>query len=346
MSAPRLSRLLALVTLLFLGLAAARAEFRGAIVMDAASGAILHEENADFVSPPASVTKLMTFLVVHDLIAAGQARLDTPVTATLADQRMGGTQVHLAEGETFSVEELLFATMVESANDAAHALTQLAGGREAFVALMNARAQSLGMRNTVFRSPHGLPPASRRTEDGDLTSPRDLALLARELVSRTDVARFSSLRVRPFGAGVRPEPLPMRNHNRLLGAVEGCDGLKTGFTRAAGFCLVATAQRGSKRVIVVVMGSPDARTRDAHVRRFIEDGFAKIPANSVFTGPPVALRPVAPASPVAPQTSGVTRVVPVSPAAAPAATPAPATPPGEETAPTVEFRLPPPPARR
>jgi D-alanyl-D-alanine carboxypeptidase len=333
MPATRFPRFIAFVVL-FLGLAVARADYRGAIVMDAATGAILHEENADSVSPPASVTKLMTFLVVHDLIAAGQARLDTPITANATDQSMGGTQVHLAAGETFSVEELLFAVMVESANDAAHALTQLAGGREAFVALMNARAQRLGMSNTIFRSPHGLPPASRRTEDGDLTSPRDLALLARDLVSRTDVVRYSSLRVRPFGAGVRAEPLPMRNHNKLLTSVDGCDGLKTGFTRAAGFCLVATAQRGSKRVIVAVMGSPDAKTRDAHVRRLIEEGFAKIPASSVFTGPPTALTPLAPAV-------GVTRVSPVTPLPPSPNGQAPSGPGGEEAPPTVEFRLPP-----
>jgi len=313
---PRL--LIAFLSALFLA-ATVRADYKGALVLDAASGAVLHEENPDAVSPPASVTKLMTFLVVHDAIASGQIRLDTPITATAADQSMGGTQVNLAAGETFRVEELLFALMIESANDAAHALTQIAGGREAFVARMNARAQALGMKNTTFRSPHGLPPDSRKIADGDLTSPRDLALLARELVSRTDVLRYSSVRVRPFGAGVRAEPLPMRNHNKLLASVDGCDGLKTGYTRSAGFCLVATAQRGAKRVIVAVMGSPDAKTRDAHVKRLIEAGFAKIPDTSVFSGPPTAVAPVE-ASPVQPVTSG---------------SGAPAT-----DAPTVQFKLP------
>ncbi len=315
-----MKRLLALTLALLASAAALRADFRGALVMDAATGAVLHEQNADAVSPPASVAKLMTFLVVHDAIAAGKVRLDSPITANAQDQRMGGTQVFLAAGETFTVEELLFALLVESANDAAHALTQVLGDRETFVAAMNARARSLGMANTTFRSPHGLPPASRRREDGDLTSARDLALLARELVSRTDIVRYSSVTVRPFGAGVRPEPLPMRNHNKLLASVEGCDGLKTGFTRDAGFCLVATARRGDKRVIVAVLGGDDAKTRDTQVKRLLEDGFAKTPAGSVFVEPPVAVTPVG----VAPV--GVTPVSPVAPAA--------------EELPTVRFVMP------
>lgn len=306
------------LALLALTAALLRADFRGSIVMDAATGAVLHEQNADAVSPPASVAKLMTFLVVHDAITAGRVRLDTPITATLRDQKMGGTQVNLAAGETFLIEELLHALLIESANDAAHALTQVHGDRDTFVAAMNARARALGMTNTTFRSPHGLPPDSRRREDGDLTSARDLALLARELVTHTDVLRYSSVIVRPFGAGIRPEPLPMRNHNKLLASVEGCDGLKTGFTRDAGFCLAATARRGGKRVIVAVLGGGDAKTRDAEVKRLIEDGFAKIPADSVFVEPPVGVVPVG-----------------AAPVGAPAANGAPATPPA-----TVRFVMP------
>lgn len=301
-----------------------RADYKGAIVMDAASGAVLSEENADVVSPPASVTKLMTFLVVHDALAAGKIQLSTPVPVAAEDAKTGGTQVWLDTRETFPVEELLYALMIQSANDAASALARAtAGSREAFVALMNARAASLGLTHTTFRSPHGLPPSNRVIAEGDLTSPRDLAKISRELLLHTDVLKYSSTKVRDFGRGVRPEPVVMRNHNHLLGAVAGCDGLKTGFTNAAGFCLAATAQRGEKRVIVVVMGSPDRRTRDAHVRRLIEEGFGKIPATSIFNGPPVAVAPVT-ASPTAP-------------AATPAGTPA-ATPATEES--TVRFVLP------
>lgn len=324
MPAPRLPLFLRALLVIVVLAPLARADYKGAIVVDAASGAVLFEENADVVSPPASVTKLMTFLVVHDALQTGRIRLDTPVTATAADQSMGGTQVFLAAGEVFPVEQLLRAMMIESANDAAHALCiPVAGSREAFVARMNARAAALGMSRTTFRTPHGLP--SKNPADGDLATPRDLALLARELVLHTDVLRYSSERTALFGEGIRAKPQPMRNHNKLLGSMEGCDGLKTGYTRTAGFCLVATAQRGGKRVIVAVTGSPDAKTRDAHVARLIEEGFAKIPEGSVFTGGPVvAVKPV--------------EVVPVSPVPVPAD--AAATPPPEAADAEVRFVMP------
>lgn len=331
------ARLLAglFLSITFLAAPALRADYKGAIVMDAASGAVLSEENADVVSPPASVTKLMTFLVVHDALAANRIRLDTPVKVQAEDAKTGGTQVWLDTRETFPVEELIYALMIQSANDAASALARAAAGsREAFVAQMNARARELGMTHTTFRSPHGLPPANRKIADGDLTSPRDLALLSRELLTRTDVLKYSSVKTRDFGTGVRPQVVVMNNHNHLLGAVDGCDGLKTGFTNAAGFCLSATAQRGGKRVIVVVMGSPDRKTRDAHVRRLIEEGFAKIPDGSVFTGAPVAVAPV----PVeaAASVGGVTPVTPVTPVAPAGAEPAA---PAEDDA-AVHFVLP------
>jgi D-alanyl-D-alanine carboxypeptidase (penicillin-binding protein 5/6) len=304
-------------------------DYKGAIVIDAATGQSVFEDNPDFVSPPASVTKLMTFLIVHDALAAGRLTLQTPVTIDAVDASMGGTQVLLAAGETFTVEELLFAVMVESANDAAHALTHAAAANRAeFVALMNARAQSLGMKNTVFRSPHGLPPSSRNLADGDLTTPRDLALLSRELVTKTDVLRYSSVRTRPFAPGLRTETLHMLNHNKLLGKVAGVDGLKTGFTRGAGFCLAATAQRGNQRVIVVAMGGETSKGRDLRVAKLIEDAFPLLPPSSVFKGytPP-------PASPISAENA--------SPIVAAPAAPGATIPPPADDAPMIKFTLPP-----
>lgn len=297
--------IIAVSTFAFTAPAALRADYKGAIVMDAATGDTLYEENADVVSPPASVTKLMTFLVVHDALAAGKITLATPVKIEREDAKTGGTQVWLDPRETFPVEELLYALMIQSANDAASALARAtAGSREAFVAQMNARAATLGLTHTTFRSPHGLPPSNRVIAEGDLTSPRDLARISRELLLHTDVLKYTSTKVRDFGTGVRPAPVVMRNHNKLLYTVQGCDGLKTGFTNAAGFCLAATAQRDGKRVIVVVMGSPASKTRDARVAELINTWLPKLPASSVFTGGPVtavAPVPATSATPVAPE---------------------------------------------
>jgi D-alanyl-D-alanine carboxypeptidase len=254
---------------------------KGAIVLDAATGNVLFEDRADIVSPPASMTKLMTFAVVYDQLQARALTLETPVRITREDAAMGGTQVFLDPRETFTVEELIYAMMIQSANDAAHSLARAAGGSiNGFLELMNAKARELGMTNTTFRTPHGLPHATRNPAQGDLTSPRDFARLSRHLLLKTDVLKYSAIRTRPFGEGKRKEAMAMSNHNNLLGRVDGVDGLKTGFTNGAGFCLAATAQRSGRRVIVVTMGSPQQKVRDLYVTGLIERGFAALPAAS------------------------------------------------------------------
>jgi D-alanyl-D-alanine carboxypeptidase (penicillin-binding protein 5/6) len=192
---------------------------------------------------------------------------------------------------------------------------------------MNARARELGMAATTFRTPHGLPPANRRIADGDLTTPRDMALLSRHLLRRTDVLRFSGVRQRAFRPGQpAPQEVIMRNHNHLLTKVDGVDGLKTGFTAGAGFCLAATAERGGRRVIAVVMGSPDSKTRDIKVAELIEKGFAASPPLAEF-------RPDG-ASPL----RAVTAPAPSRPPPSPGNPPAPpAAPSKEEPLPTVRF---------
>lgn len=278
--------------LLALGLASAveknaRHAYAGVIVTDAESGHVLFEDNADVSNPPASMAKLMTFAVLHDKLASGALTLETPVKVTAEDSKMGGTQVFLDPRETFPVEELIYAMMIQSANDAAHALARTAGGSvEAFVELMNAKARELGMTHTTFRTPHGLPPPSRRIADGDLTTPRDFAVLCRYLVQHTDVLKYTSVKERIFGTGVRAQPMRMDNHNKLLGRVAGVDGLKTGYTVGAGYCLSATALRNGRRVIVVIMGSfgpngqiDKGKTRDLKAIDLLERGFAALPAN-------------------------------------------------------------------
>jgi D-alanyl-D-alanine carboxypeptidase len=331
--------------------------YKGAIVLDAATGNVLFEDRADTINPPASMTKLMTFAVLHDKLASGTLALDTPVKITVEDSRIGGTQVFLDPRETFPVEELIYAMMIQSANDAANALARaVAGSREEFVALMNAKARELGMAHTTFRSPHGLPPSDRRIADGDLTTPRDFAILCRHLLLKTDVLKYSSVRTRDFGVERPKGPQHMENHNKLLGKVAGVDGLKTGYTEGAGYCLSATAERNGRRVIVVVMGSfgPHGqkdlgRTRDLKAADLIERGFAALPPGSsnfvaarakfapvsvIDTGSNTTTTPAA----VAPSATPARTAAPSPAASSPAPIPPAATPASPE--PVVKFALP------
>ena len=273
---------------------AAQTGYLGAIVTDAATGQVLFEDNADVISPPASMTKLMTFAVLHDKLASGAITLQTPVRVTHEDARIGmlrdSTSVWLKQNEVFSVEELIYAMMIQSANDAAYALArQSAGSTEDFVEQMNAKARALGMTRTTFRSPHGLPPPSRHIPEGDLTTPRDFAALCLYLVRETDELKYTSVRTRMFGAGQRAELVKMDNHNHLLGAVPGLDGLKMGYTVGAGFCLSATAERNGRRIIAVVMGGEQRVARDVKTKELIERGFASLPppklGGTVSSGP-------------------------------------------------------------
>lgn len=267
----------------------ARDPYLGAIVIDDASGRVLFEDNADAKGYPASVTKLMTFFVVMDKVHARQLTLDTPITVSAEASRTGGSQVYLKQGEVFTVDDLLYALMIQSANDAAVALAvHAAGSREAFVELMNAKARQLGMTNTTFQSPHGLPPG--KGQQVDLTTARDLAILSRELIDHGDILRYSKVQERPFRE-MSGQPFIMRNHNHLLGKLAGCDGLKTGYFSAAGYSLSATVERQGRRIIIVVLGSAASKTRDFKVMELAEKGFA-----ATVAGPPVVkTAPSAPA---------------------------------------------------
>jgi len=260
--------------------ATAALPYKAAIVIDATSGAVLFEHAADRISPPASMTKLMTFLLVHDAIERGQLRLDSPIRITAASAAIGGTQVWLRAGEVFPVEELLYALMLHSANDCAHALALAVGGSiEGFSEMMNARAAELGLTLTRFHNPHGLPPsgpAQRNIAAGNLSTARNIAMLSRYLVAHTDILNYTSTQRRSFRASEPKRRVDMRNHNHLLGKVAGVDGLKTGYTRAAGFCLSATAERSGQRIIAVIMGVPTSKARDLEMVELLERGFTAL----------------------------------------------------------------------
>jgi D-alanyl-D-alanine carboxypeptidase (penicillin-binding protein 5/6) len=206
-----------------------------------------------------------------------------PVSAKAA--KTGGSQVWLAEKEVFSVDELLYALMVQSANDCAVALAEkIAGSTEAFVELMNKRAKELGMNNTIFHSVHGLPPGAG--QEFDVTTARDFARLCLEIMKHPDALRYTSTKERPFRPNAGPKTVLMHNHNPLLRTLEGCDGLKTGYITAAGFSIEATAIRNGKRVIAIVLDSSDRKVRDAKAAELINKGFAALAPTPVITPQP------------------------------------------------------------
>ena len=255
----------------------ARNPYLGAIVVDAANGRVLVEDQPDAKGYPASVLKLMDLLIVLERIEQRQLSLQDQVTVSALASHIGGSRVWLAHKEVFTVDELLYALMVQSANDAAVALAEkVAGSREAFVELMNQKAKQLGMANTLFHSVHGLPPGAG--QEPDVTTPRDLSILCRELLKRPDTLRYTSTKERPFRPDAGNKTVVMRTHNHLMSQVEGCDGLKTGYFTRAGFSIAATATRNGQRVIAIVLGSTDRKVRDAKASELLAKGFAALQA--------------------------------------------------------------------
>lgn len=242
--------------------------YAGAIVINAATGEPLFMKDALKQVYPASVLKLMDLYVILDLIQQGRVRLDDVVTTSEEAYNMGGSQVFLDVGEQFTVDELLYALMIQSANDAAVALAEhVAGSKEAFVRMMNEKARELGMNDTTFASVHGLPPAAGQAPD--VTTARDIATLCRALLKFPDALKYTSTRERGF----RNDTFKMQTHNKLLQRVRGCDGLKTGYFKLAGYSVAATAEREGKRVIAVVMGSENKQARDDAAAKMMEEAF-------------------------------------------------------------------------
>ncbi len=249
-----------------------RDPYVSALVIEAASGKILFEDRAETVVYPASVVKMMDMLIVFEHLEQGKVRLDQMVQVTKEAARMGGSQVYLDPKEQFSVEDLLYALAVQSANDAAVALAiHVAGSTEGFVDLMNSKAKELGMKDSKFYSVHGLPPS--KGQKPDQTTAHDLALLGRELAKRPAILEYTNTRERPFRDG----KFIMRSHNHLLGMFAGSDGFKTGYFRAGGFSIMATAQRDGVRLIAIVMGCKDRKVRDATAAELLAKGFALVP---------------------------------------------------------------------
>jgi D-alanyl-D-alanine carboxypeptidase (penicillin-binding protein 5/6) len=246
-----------------------KGHYKTYIVMEARTGKILEGHNTHIRWPPASVTKLMLSLIVLEKLSRGELHLTDKVTTSAAASKMGGSQVYLKENEVFTLEELMKAILVASANDAAYAVGEfVAGTADEFVNLMNEKARSLNMVDTEFQTVHGLPPSKGQEED--LTSCHDLAILARALLKYSKILEWTSIRHDTFRNG----QFVMNNHNKLLSKMPFVDGLKTGYYERAGYNIVATAKKGDMRLIVITMGSPGPRIRDRVVEEKLKKYFA------------------------------------------------------------------------
>ena len=240
---------------------------KSAILIEASTGKVLYEKDADMALPPASVTKVMTLLLVMEAIEEGRLKYGDTVRASANACSMGGSQIYLKENEEMSVEDMLKSVVIASANDAAVALAEhIAGSEEEFVRRMNKRASELGMKNTRFENTNGLDD----TTDSHLTSARDIAIMSRELIKYPKILEYSST----WMDSVRGGEFGLTNTNRLVRFYKGATGLKTGSTAKAGFCISATAERDGMGLICVIMGAPSRDVRNAAAVKLLDYGFS------------------------------------------------------------------------
>ncbi len=241
-------------------------EVKGAVLMEASTGRILYSENQFTELPLASVTKIMTLLLVCEALERGSFTLEDKVSISAYAASMGGSQVFLEEGERMSVEELIKCAVIASANDAAVALSELVSGSEAaFVKAMNQRAVELGLSNTHFENTTGLDD----TVNEHYSSARDIAVMSRELIKHDIILKYSGV----WQDTIRNGEFTLTNTNRLVRYYDGCNGLKTGSTDKAGYCVSATAKRGNMQLIAVIMGAETRDKRNEAARMLLDFGF-------------------------------------------------------------------------
>lgn len=248
-----------------------------AILMDAESSKILYEKNIDEKLPMASMAKIMSMLLIMENIENGSLKYEDKVLISENASGMGGSQVFLQAGEEYTVNDLLKCIAVSSANDAVVAMAEkISGSVDAFVTLMNEKAKSLGLENTNFANPHGLD------NENHYSTAYDMAIMAKELLKHEDILRYTSIYedylTKPDGSQVW-----LVNTNRLVRFYDGVDGLKTGYTTEAGYCLTATAKKNDLRLISVVMKSPSAEERSSDTSTLLTYGFNSFKSNVIYS---------------------------------------------------------------
>lgn len=249
---------------------------KSAILIEASTGTIIYEKNSHEKLAPASMTKMMSMLLIVEAIEDGKLSWNQMITTSENASSMGGSQILLETGEKMSVEDLFKGIAVASGNDAVVALSEaVAGTEEEFVNMMNQRAKELGLEDTNFKNPHGLDTANH------YTSAYDMAMIAKELVRHEKVLEFTSI-YEDYLREDQENKVWLVNTNKLVKFYDGMDGLKTGYTKEAGYCLTATAKRGDTRFITVVMGEEDTKTRNSETTSMMDYAFGQYEVEKVL----------------------------------------------------------------
>ena len=251
-------------------------EAKSALLMEPSSGKIIYEKNSHEKFAPASVTKIMVMLLAMEAIDAGKIKLQDKITISENSKKMGGSSMILDTGEIRTVEEILKGIAIASGNDAAVAMAEYLGGSEsAFVVMMNEKAKSLDMKDTEFKNCTGL------SADNHLTTAYDISIMSRELLKHPKILKYSSTYMETISEG-RKTPIGLVNHNKLVRFFDGCDGLKTGFTNEAKYCISATAVRNNVRMLAIIMGAPTYKIRNNDASMLMNYGFSKFETKKVI----------------------------------------------------------------
>jgi serine-type D-Ala-D-Ala carboxypeptidase (penicillin-binding protein 5/6) len=249
---------------------------KSAVLIERDTGTILYNKNSDEMLPPASMTKIMTMLLIMEAIDLGKIKWDEKIRTSEYAASMGGSQIFLEPGEEMTSEEMLKGIAIGSANDASVAMAErIAGSEEAFVEMMNAKVKELGLKSTVFKNVTGLP------EDGHYSTAHDMAVMAKELLKYEGITKFTGT----YEAYLREQSdkkFWLVNTNRLVRFYPGVDGLKTGFTNEAKYCLTATAEKDGMRVIAVVFGAPTSKERNAQISKMLDYAFAQYQTHPMY----------------------------------------------------------------
>ncbi len=252
-------------------------EAKSAILLEPTSGEVLYEKNSKEKFAPASVTKVMTMLLTMEAIDSGKIKLSDKVTCSENAKKMGGSTMLLDTGEIRTVEELLKGVGIASGNDAAVALAEYLGGsEEGFVVMMNNRAKELGMNDTTFKNCNGLP------AEGHMSTANDIAIMSKELLKHPTILKYTGTYMETISEG-RKSPIELVNHNKLVRFFKGCDGLKTGYTEEAKYCISATSVRDGVRVLAVIMGAPTYKIRNRDASMLMNYGFSKFYSKKIVS---------------------------------------------------------------